>query len=303
MNVVPIEAAVYSLQIASFFLIAGPVMLETERRQTLNLNASWLSARPELLQAHAHVDLRPFRWATAALLALLVAAASTSSRFWMFVVHTVVFFVVCAAFYAYYDRAERRLRAAIPPDPIRRATLAPRRLRAFVPDWQSGTLVLMALAVLGVNAWGYAAGEMQPARALANATFLCASALGIGLLTARTLRRAAYRLSPRTDSRGRSLELSLCLGVAVFFTLVALYHSVGSLGASPLFAHPPTMMHALIEGTEWSYAIFFERAEYRWVELGTALFVALLGPWMARSAFTRSLMAAELGPAGSELDT
>jgi len=37
----------------------------------------------------------------------------------------------------------------------------------------------------------------------------------------------------------------------------------------------------------------FERSEYRWVELGTALFIALMGPWQARSSFTRRLMSAD----------
>lgn len=160
----------------------------------------------------------------------------------------------------------------------------------------------VALGCLGVDAWGYATGARQPARALANATFFGACALGLGLLTARTLRRAAYRLSPQIDSSGRSLELSLCLGAAGFFALVSLYHTVGSLGASPLFPHPPTMLHALIEGEKWTYAIFFERAEYRWVELGTAVFVALLGPWLATSAFIRRLLSAELGRAAGGFD-
>jgi hypothetical protein len=116
MSAIHFEAAIYALQIISFFLIAGPVMLKTERRQTLALNAGWVEGQPDFLRTHGEVDVRPFRWATAALLVLLAAATSTSSRFWVFIVHTAVFFTVSVAFYAYYDHAERRLRAAIPPD-------------------------------------------------------------------------------------------------------------------------------------------------------------------------------------------
>jgi hypothetical protein len=117
--------------------------------------------------------------------------------------------------------------------------------------------------------------------------------IALGFLTRYTLQRAPYRMSVETDSTGRSLELSLTLATAGFFAVVCLYHAVGSWGPSPLFAYPPTQLHALLERAPWSYRHYFERAEYRWVELATALFIAFIGPWLARSTFTRRLFAAD----------
>lgn len=293
MNAVHFEAVIYALQIASFFLIAGPVMVRTERRHTLALNPPWIASQNGFLQTHGEVALRPFRVATLALLSLLAAAAATSSRQLLFAIHTVLFLAVTLAFYVYYDRTEKHLRSTIPEDPIRRAALSPRTLRAFLPGWALGGLSAAAAAILGLNVWGYAARVIEPSRALANATFLILVGVGMGLLLRHTLRRAAYRMSAETDSSGRSLELSLTLSVAAFMALVCLYHSLGSCGPVPLFAYPPTQLHALIENAPWSWAIFFERSEYRWVELGTALVIALFGPWQARSTFNRRIMAAD----------
>ena len=125
------------------------------------------------------------------------------------------------------------------------------------------------------------------------AAFVSLFALGLVLLLRHSLRRAAYRMSTATDASGRSLELSMSLAVAALLVLLCLYQTLGSWGPLPLFAYPPTQLHALIEGTPWTWQIYFERSEYRWVELSTALFIALIGPWQARSAFTRRLMAAD----------
>jgi hypothetical protein len=198
-------------------------------------------------------------------------------------------------FYVYYDKTEKRLRATIPEDPIRKAALSPRTLRAFVPPWMLLGLAGAAVASVGLNAWGHATGAIAPSRALANGTLVSLFALGLAALLRYSLRRASYRMSLRTDATARSLELSLSVGVAAFVALVCLYQSLGSLGPAPLFAYPPTQLLALIEGTPWSWQIYFERAEYRWVELGTALFIALFGPWLLRSSFTRRLMAADPG--------
>lgn len=302
MNAVHFEAVIYALQIVSFFLIAGPVMVRTERRQTLALNPAWIASRPDFLKSHGEVDLRPFRVATLVLLSLLVAAAAAASRPWVFVVHTPLFLAVVLGFYVYYDKTEKRLRATVPEDPIRKATLSPRRLRAFLPGWVLWGLAGAATLIFGINAWGYATGAIEPSRALANGAVLSLFAVGLGLLIRYTLRRASYRMSPETDSTGRSLELSLTLGVAAFMALVCLYFSLGSVGSNPLFAYPPTQLHALIENTTWSWSVYFERWEYRWVELSTALFIALLGPWQARSSFTRRLMAADPGKVRSAFE-
>jgi hypothetical protein len=291
MSAVHFEAVIYAVQILSFVLIAGPVMVRTDRRLTLALNPAWVASQEGFAERHGEVDLRPFRLATVALLSLLAAAAATSSRPLVFVVHTPVFVAVCLGFYAYHDRAEKRLRALIPEDPIRRAALRPRTLRAFVPEWVLWGLVLAAAAILGLNAWGYAATVIAPSRALANGTFASLVAVGLAALLRHTMRRATYRMSPETDSSARSLEVSLTVGVAVLIAIVCLYHSLGSIGRAPVFVYPPTQLHALIENTPWSWTTYFERPEYRWVELATASFIALIGPWMARSAFTRRLMA------------
>lgn len=293
MNAIHFEAVIYALQIVSFFLIAGPAMLRIERRQTLARSPSWIASQPGFLAAHGEVDLRYLRLATLVLVSLLGAAAATSSRPWMFVVHTPLFLAVFLGFYVYYDRMEKRLRASIPEDPIRKATLSPRRLRAFLPAWALWGLAGAVLAIVSLNAWGQAVGHIEPSRALANGSVVSLLAVGLGLLLRRVLQRASYRMSQESDSSGRSMELSLVLGTAAFFAIVCLYHSLGSLGPSPLFAYPPTQLHSLIESTPWSWSVFFARAEYRWVELGTALFIALIGPWLARSPFTRRLMATD----------
>jgi len=291
MSAVHLEAVIYALQIASFVLIAAPVMVKTDRRRVLASNPAWVAAQPGFVETHGGVDLRPFRLATLALLLLLAAAAATSSRQLVFVVHTPLFVATCAGFYAYYDRAEKRLRALIPEDPIRRAALRPRVLRAFLPRWVLFGLSLAAASILCLDAWGYARGLMEPARALSNGVFAALVTVGLGALLRHTMQRASYRMSPETDSSARSLEVSLTVGCAALMGLVCLYHSLGSMGSAPVFVHPPTQLHALIENQSWSWTTYFERPEYRWVELATALFIALIGPWMARSAFTRRLMA------------
>lgn len=292
MNAVHFEALIYALQIASFFLIAGPVMARTERRVTLAKNPSWLASERGFLEAHDKVGLLPFRVAAAAQLVLLGAAAVAGSRPWLFAVHTGVFLAVTLGFYSHYDRTERRLRAAIPDDPVRKASLTARRLSSFVPVWVLGVLALAAAAVLGLNAWAYTAHTIEPLRALGNVTVFSILAAGLGLMLRHSLGRAAHRLSPETDSSFRSLELSLTLAVAGFIVFVLFYVTLGSIGPSPLFLHPPTTLHALIEGKSWSWDVYFERAEYRWVELGTALFIAAIGPWLSRSSRLRSPSAA-----------
>lgn len=293
MNAVYFEAPLYALQIASFFLLAGPVMVKTERHRTLSSNPAWLAAQPGFIAHHRQVNLRPFGLATLALLTLLAVAATSSSRGWVFAVHTPLFFVTCCGLYLYYDHAEKRLRAAIPEDPIRKASLSPRTLRSFISGWTVWGLAAAAAAVLVLNAWGYATGNIQPARALGNGLLTSLIAVALGFLARYTLQRAPYRMSIETDSSGRSMELSLTLATAGFFALVCLYHSLGSWGPTPVFPYPPTQLHALLEKAPWSWSHYFERAEYRWIELGTALFIALLGPWLARSTFTRKLLATD----------
>lgn len=293
MNAIHVEALVYALQITSFFLIAGPVMVKTERHRTLSSNPAWLASQPDFFTRHGAVNLRPFRLVTVALLTLLATAAATSSRAWVFAVHTPLFLLVCGGLYAYYDTTEKRLRTAIPEDPIRKASLSPRTLRSFISGWTVWGLVSAAAIILGLNAWGYATGRIDPSRALGNGMLLCLLAVALGFLVRYTLQRAPYRMSAETDSTGRSMELSLTLGTAAFFVVVCLYHSLGSWGETPLFPYPPTQLHALFEGAPWSWSHYFERSEYRWIELGTALFIALVGPWLARSSFTRKLLAAD----------
>lgn len=302
MNTVHFEAVIYAMQIASFFLIAGPVMVKTERRQTMARNPTWIASRQDLLKRFDEVNWRPFRLATITLLSLLFIGATVSSRKWIFAVHTPLFLVVCVGLYVYYDRLEKRLRATIPEEPIRRAVLRPRTFRAFLPAWMLRGLAGALALILGINIVGVATGNIEPSRALANGTLVSLLAVGVGLLLRYTLQRASYRMSAETDSSGRSMELSLTLATSAFFALVCLYHSLGSWGPAPLFAYPPTQLHALIENAPWIWAVFFERYEYRWVELGTAVFIALLGPWLARSVFTRRLMATDPGKVRSAFE-
>ena len=82
--------------------------------------------------------------------------------------------------------------------------------------------------------------------------------------------------------------------MVLFLVLVSLYHTLGSLGPDPLFAYPPTLIHARIEGQAWAWSVFFARPEYRWVEFAASLVIAWVGPWLAISPFNRRLLNADM---------
>jgi hypothetical protein len=290
-----LETAVYALQIASFFYLAAPVLARSERLRTLARNPAWVRSEPGFLARHGRADLRVSNAVGAALIALLMAAAITGSRPFLFAVHGLLFGAACLGMFLLYGRWESRLRKMIPPDPLRRASLRPRTLPGLRPAWPLALLGAAVAAILGLNLWGWLSGSMDASRALGNTAFI-AMGSSVMLIVARyAVQRPALRFSEETDLRSRSLELDLMIGVWAFLAAVGAYHTLGSLGAEPLFAHPPTLIHAAIEGESWSWARFFERQEYRWVEIGASLVIALMGPLLALSPFHRRILSADLG--------
>jgi hypothetical protein len=290
-----LEAALYALQIASFFFLAAPVLLRAERQRTLARNPAWVKSEPGFLARHGRVDPRACHVLGAALLALLAAGAIAGSRPILFAAHALLFGAACLVLLLVHGRAESALRIAIPQDPVRRASLRPRTLPGLRPAWPLAVLGAAVAAILGINLWGWLSGSMEPSRALGNAAFI-AMGTAVMLIVARyAVRRPALRFSEETDAHARSLELDLMLGTWAFLAAVGLYHTLGSLGPDPLFAHPPTLIHAAIEGEPWSWRMFFERQEYRWVEAGASMVIALLGPMLALSRFHRRVLAADIG--------
>lgn len=225
-----LETCVYTLQIASFFFLAGPILIRSERQRTLARNPAWVAGHPEFLARHGKADVQA----------------------------SVAFGLI------------------------------------LLPGWALAALGLGMAASLGLNAWGWLSGSMAPARALGNAVFLGLFAAGMGLAIRYIVGRPSLRLSEGTDSAGRSLELSLALGTCCFLIAVSLYHTLGSLGPDPLFAFPPTLIHARIEGQAWSWSVFFARPEYRWVEIAASLVLAWVGPWLAISPFNRRLLTVDM---------
>lgn len=297
-----LETAVYALQIASFFYLAAPVLARSERLRTLARNPAWVRLEPGFLARHGRADLRISHVVGAALLALLAAAAITGSRPFLFAVHGLLFGAACLGLFLLYGCWESRLRKTIPPDPLRRASLRPRSLLGIRPAWPLAVLGAAVAAILGLNLWGWLSGSMEASRALGNAAFLTMGTAVMLVVARYAVRRPAMRLSEETDLRSRSLELDLMIGTWAFLAAAGAYHTLGSLGADPLFAHPPTLIHAAIEGEAWSWPRFFERQEYRWVEIGASLAIALMGPMLAMSPFHRRILAADFGKARTSFE-
>lgn len=290
-----LEAALYALQIASFFHLAAPVLLRSERMRTLARNPAWVKTEPGFLARHGKVDLRACHVLGAILAALLAAGAVLGSRPFLFAVHALLFLAACLTLFLLHGLSESSLRKAIPQDPVRRASLRPRTLPGLRPAWPLAALGAAVAAILGINLWGWLSGSVDASRAAGNAVFT-ASGTAVMLITARyAVRRPALRFTEETDARARTLELDLMFGAWAFLVAVGLYHTLGSLGAEPLFARPPTLIHAALEGEPWSWSAFFERREYRRVEIGASMVIALLGPMLAMSPFHRRILVADLG--------
>jgi hypothetical protein len=253
-----------------------------------------VKSEPGFLARHDRVELRACHALGAGLLALLGAAAALGSRPFLFLVHGLLFGGAGLGLFLLHGRAESALRKTIPDDPVRRASLRPRTLLGLVPAWPLISLGAAIASIAGINLWGWFSGSMEASRAAGNVIFiamLSAVLLAVGIYA---VRRPAFRLSEETDVRGRSLELNLMLGTWAFVAAVCLYHTLGSLGADPLFAYPPTLIHAAVEGEPWRWSLFFERQEYRWVEIGASLGIALFGPMLAVSPFHRRILTADL---------
>lgn len=289
-----LEAFVYAVQIASFFLLAGPALLRAERQRTLARNPAWVAEHPEFHARYGRAEVRASHLFAIILLLLLGAAAAMGSRPLMFLVHAPVFLVLALGLIIPADRRERKLRAGIPEEAVRRASLRPRTVAGLLPPGMMAALGLLAAGSLAVNAWGWLSGSMLPARAAGNAAFFGLFAVGMGLVMRYIAGRPSFRFSESTEATGRSLEMSLTLGVSLLLAVVNLFHSLGSLGADPLFPYPPSMIHALIESQPWSWSLFLARPEYRWAEMAAALAIAWVGPWLAVSPFHRRLLTVDV---------
>ena len=298
-----IESILYGLQIVSVFMVAGPVMARAERQRSLSRNPGWAAANREFLLSHRQPSVSPLTAIGLVLLALLAGAGILGSPMAAFAVHGPLFALAVAGLCAFYWKKERDLRKRIPGDTVQRADLSLRTLSRFLGPWSRVPLIALASTALAVNVGGVFMGTMQVGRCLGNLAFLAASAGLISYALSQSLKRPAYRTSGETDSQGRTFELRIVLAVGYLMAAVGLYHALGSLGSNPLLPMPPTLLHAKLEGTRFSWSHFLEAAPYRAIDYAATVFLIAMGAWIAGSPFYRKVLSVDFtkAPRPSEI--
>jgi len=283
------EILLYSLQFASAFFLAAPIMMRAERQNTLSRNPAWVASQPGFLETYGKASPAPAFALGAILLVLLAAAAYIASPLYVFIVHAPVFLAGSLGLMAYCAKVESGLRGRIPRDTVRHADLAPRKLSRFLPAWSFLPLGALAAGVLAVNAFGNMASD----RALGNSAFFF---LMIGILVFalfKSLNRQSYRTSGETDAQGRAFELRITLAVTSFVAAISLYHALGSLGPRPLLPHPPTMLHAWLEGVPFSWSHYLHSMPYRVLDYSATVFLIAMSLWIANSRFHRKVLSVD----------
>lgn len=296
------EIILYALQIVTVFLVAGPVLARAERQRSLSRNPGWAASDREFLRTHRQPPLMPLIAVGMVFLILLAAAGILSSPMAAFALHGPAFALAVAGLYAYYWKLESDLRKRIPGDTVQRAVLSVRTLSRFLSPWSLVPLLALGTAALAINAAGALAGAMTAGRSIGNLIFLCVTGGLIAFALSRSLKRPAYRTSGETDAQGRTLELRIVLAVGYLMAAVALYHALGSLGPDPLLPMPPTLMHAKLEGAQFSWSHFLHAAPYRAVDYAATVFLIALGFWIATSPFHRKVLSVDFGKSPRPVD-
>lgn len=287
------EFILYGSQIATGLFWAGPVIARAERQRTLARNPGWIDAHVEFLAANRKPALAPLWTAGTCLIGLAALAAWSDVPAAPFAVHGPLFLLAGIALILYYRGAEIRLRRQIPQDSVRRAHLAPRTLSRFTSIWPLIILAAMLACALAVNACGLYLHTLRPDRFSGNVALLLLIAGGAGLGIRQTIKRRPYNTGSETDDLGRRFELRMVLAAAYFFAGVSLYHAAGSWGAYPLFPQPPTMLHAWLERSAFSWDHFLHDWQYRAVDYSATVFFILLAIGIATNRFYRKILAVD----------
>ena len=284
------ETALYGLQVASAFILAGPVLVRAERQKTLSRNPDWVSTNPVFLRDNRLVSIMPLKAASILLSVLLLVAVAATSTVFLFAIHGPLFLLTIIGLGLYYNKKEAGVKAQIPKAIRQRASLVPRSLFRFLSARSLLPLIGIVVAIISINVWRLYSGSINSGRALGNITLICLFLCGCAFGIYNNVHRQSYRTSNDTDIVARKFELRLVMATAYFLTFVSLYHTLGSLRPVPMLPQPPTMIHAWFEKSPFSWYHFFNDLNYRAVDYSATIFLIMLFGWISQSRFYKKIL-------------
>ena len=139
---------IYGLQVIIFQIIASPILSLFSYKLGLSKNKSWVKGNPDFLRKYPE-PMRIHHYVLGALFLVAIGFSFfTANTQIMYGVHLLSVFVFLAQHLGYDMIRFKKIRSEIPASEVRKASIVPRRLSAYLPPWLivlSSTLFVISI--------------------------------------------------------------------------------------------------------------------------------------------------------------